>query len=553
MSLRPERARFAVRAPAKTAGSPDWIWIGRLVIAAVLLVLGAFVVKNEVLRYILLALSAIASAYDMALKAFDSVLGKDYFAPPILLLFVAFVSFFVGYPVEGAAMLLLYQLSLPVLDYVRKRTRGSAMQLLNGQDDETVERASELFGKDEACKLNMEAGAFRAADLILKIAMVFALIYIFILHRLGDYPYTVCIHRALMIITAAIPASVVAALPCTALVGLCFGARNGVLFKDGKTMEKTAAVNVVAIDKANIFSSDAPVLESAHSDILDQNTFMSFLAHAVYYSEQSFAKAIPTLAEGDYRLDVISNFRDVPGCGVELNIGGSPVMLAKADYLASRGVQVPALEEEGEHYFLIVAGRYVGYLSISLPANEIGTELLEGIRDTGMRELVLLTEDSAGESRRIAEDLGFDDVYGECDTERKLQHIEDLNQGDRNHVMFLYANGVETHSAADVDVRLSKKAKFADVSLAPENANALPMGIQISKRMVQVGKENAIFVFSMKALLIFLSMIGVSSIWFVLFMDTAAVLASFLNAIRVTKEPLIDLSRFTAPRDEQQQ
>ena len=553
MSQRPQRARFAGKAADAPAGSSNLILIGRLVLAAILLVLGAFVVKNEIVRYILLALSALLCAYDMALKAFDSVLEKNYFATPILLLFVAFVSFFVGFPVEGAAMLLLYQLSLPLLDYVQKRTRGSAMQLLNGQDEETVDRATELFGKEGALRLNMESGAYRSADIILKITMVFALIYIIILRRLGDYSFAVCIHRALMIMMTAIPASVVAAMPFTALVGLCYGARHGVLFRDGKTMEKTAEVNVLAIDKANIFSSDAPVLEAAHSDILDQNTFMSFLAHAVYYSEQSFARAIPTLGENDYRLDVISDFADVPGCGVELKIGGSPVILAKADYLASRGVQVPQVEEEGEKYFLIVSGRYVGYLIVSLPANEIGTELLDGVRETGMRELVLLTEDAEGESRRVAEDLGFDDVYGECDTERKLKHVGDLNQGDRNHVMFLYANGIECHSDADVDVRLNKKAKFADVTVAPENANALPFGIQVSRRMCQVAKSNAIFMFAVKALLVFLSMIGFSSIWFVLFMDTAAVIGTLLNTIRVTKNPLIDMSRFAAPRGEQEQ
>ena len=251
MSQRPERARFAVKPAQKPAGSLDLILIGRLVLAAVLLVLGAFVVKNEVISIILLVLSAVASAYDMALEAFDSVLEKKYFATPILLLFVAFVSFFIGFGAEGAAMLLLYQLSLLVIAYVIKRTRGSAMQLLNGQDEEIQERASELFGKEDALKLKMESAAYRSADLLLKIMMGLAVVFIFVLHwlGLGVYPYSVCIHRALMIFTAAIPASVVVALPYTALVGLCHSARNGVLFRDAVAMEKTAEVNVLAIDR----------------------------------------------------------------------------------------------------------------------------------------------------------------------------------------------------------------------------------------------------------------------------------------------------------------
>ena len=544
-----ERPRFAVKSKS-AAGSPDMILIGRLILAAVLLILGAFVIKNQVVRVILLALSAIASAFDLGLKAFDSVLEKDYFASPILVLFIAFVSFLIGYPSEGAAMLLLYQLSILVVEYARKRTRGAALDLLSGENDEILDQAGEMFAAEDAGKLQMEADAFRSADLLLKIAMVIALLYIFLLPRLGDYTYSVAIHRALMIMMTAIPASVVIAMPYTALVGLCYGARNGILFRNGKVMEKTADTNVAVFDKAGIFASGAPELQSVHSDVLDRKTFMSFVAHAVYYSEQGFAKAIPALSEQDYKLEVISDFVDVPGCGVEVKIGGSPVILATDDYLTARGVAVPEAEEDGEVYYLTVSGRYVGYLVFASQTNDIGLELLDGVRDLGVREAVLLTEDGAGESHKFADKLGFDEVFGECDTERKLQHIEDLNQGTRNHVMFLYSNGLEMHSAADVDVRFSQKTKFADVAIPPEKASALPFAVQLSRRMVQVAKENAIFVFAVKALMIFLSMLGLSSIWFVLFMDSAAVLATLLNAIRVTKDPLIDMSRFAAPKDE---
>ena len=551
MSQRNTRPRFAEKAPKLPAFSPNTILYGRLALAAVLLILGAFVFKNQIVRYILLVLSAIASGFDLGLKAFDSVLDKKYFATPIVMLFVAFVAFLIGYPSEAAALLLLYQLCLMALDFFQKRARGAAMQMLRIEDQELAEQAEERFSDEKACKLKMEGEACRSADLILKIAMIFSLVYIFLLPRLGDYSYRVSIHRALMILVASIPASVVTAMPFTALTGLCFGARNGILFKDGQTMEAAADANVIVLDKAGIFSTSAPELEALHSDVLDQTTFLNFVAHAVYYSEQPFAKAIPTLPEQDYKLDVVSDFEDIPGCGVVLKIGGAPVVLATGAYLESNGIAVPPVEESGEIYYLTVNGRCVGYLCIVSQVNENGAELVTGLRDANVRELVLLTEDGAGESQRMAEDLGFDEAFGECDTERKLKHIEDLNQGTRNHVMFVYANGLETHTAADVDVRLSRKAKFADVTVQPEDAQALPMILLISRRMCQVAKSNAIFVFAVKALLIFLSMLGFCKLWFVLFLDVAAVLATLLNAIRVTKDPLINLERFSVPKEEE--
>ena len=101
MSQRNTRPKFAVKPIDLSGVSPSLILYGRLALAAVLLILGAFVFKNLIVRYILLVLSAVASGYDLGLKAFDSVLDKEYFATPIVMLFTAFVAFLIGYPTEA--------------------------------------------------------------------------------------------------------------------------------------------------------------------------------------------------------------------------------------------------------------------------------------------------------------------------------------------------------------------------------------------------------------------------------------------------------------------
>ena len=72
MSQRNERPRFAA-SPAKLPSlSPNTILFGRLALAALFLILAVFVFDNKIVKIILLVLSALASGYDLALKAFDS-------------------------------------------------------------------------------------------------------------------------------------------------------------------------------------------------------------------------------------------------------------------------------------------------------------------------------------------------------------------------------------------------------------------------------------------------------------------------------------------------
>ena len=56
--------------------------------------------------------------------------------------------------------------------------------------------------------------------------------------------------------------------------------------------------------------------------------------------------------------------------------------------------------------------------------------------------------------------------------------------------------------------------------------------------MREICVENALFVFIIKAILIFLSIIGYCNLWLAIFIDFAAAVASVLNTIRVTCESL---------------
>ena len=152
---------------------------------------------------------------------------------------------------------------------------------------------------------------------------------------------------------------------------------------------------------------------------------------------------------------------------------------------------------------------------------------------------MLLTEEGGTESRRIAEEMNFGEVYGECDTAKKLRVVSDLKTSAKGAVLFVYSSGVETHSAADVDIRVNRRGKFADVLISPDYLANLPFAVQICRRMREIAIENAIFAFVVKAILVFLSIIGYCNIWFAIFIDMVAAVATILNSVRVTSESII--------------
>ncbi len=538
--MSPKPVQFKHSGAERGAEGLDIVLLIRLVVAAVMLAVALLVGKLPVaVRLILLLLSAVCAGYDVALEAVDDVVEGNYFTTPLLILFVAVIAFVIGYAGEAAALVLLYRVGLLVIAYVVKRCRVSTMDMIRDEEEDTVNRMEEILKDENAEKLSFAKTAGDSASLVLKVLMGAALVYAIVLPLISGFSYKVSIHRALMMLLLCIPTSVVAAMPLTALVGLVFSAKNRVLFRSAASMERAAVTNLVYFDKAGVFAEDAPRVLSMQSDLLDKETFINFAAHAAYYSEQPFAKAVAALNEQDFRLDVISDFEEVPGYGVRLNIAGSPVVLATKEYFNDRGVVVPASNDDGTVYYLMVANRYVGKLVLSSVVNGDVHGLVTGIHDIGISRTVLLTEDGAAESQQIADELGIGEVYGECDLEKKLKLIRSANEGTRNNVLYVYANGIEAHTAADVDIRVSQKAKFADASVLPADMDYVPTALLVSRRMCEVARENALGAFIVKGILLFLAMTGCASIWFVGFMEIAVTIATMLNSIRVTKDSLL--------------
>ena len=539
MSPDKPRAKHSAETTGSKQGSFELALPIRIGIAVVLLIISALV-KMPVLRIVLLVLSIVCAGYDIFLAAVDSIAEKQYFSNTVVVLFTAVLGFVIGYAMEATVMVVLYQISKFIIDYTRKRSLNSARALVEYQNENFGSRVDEIMAADDAGEMKIQHTIESSAVFVLRFIFVFALLYALLLPLLSGLSFRVSIHRALMILLVSSPLSVSVSFPIVGISGLCFNAGNGVLYNSAEIMEDATELNVALFDKAGVFAEETPHVIGLQSDILDKKTFLNFLAHAVYYSDQPFAKAISDYYNQEYQLELINNFSEIAGSGVSLEIGQAPVVLATKSYFDAQGISVPDRGmPDGIPYYMTVAGRYVGRVVISSEINEEAETVVEQMVDAGVGRNILLTEDGEEQSQAAADALHFTEVIGECDMDKKLRLISDISQTGHNKTAYVYTSGIEGHSAADLDIRVSKKGKYADVLVIPECFMNIPESIRVCNRTKEIIAENAILAFVVKAILLFLSIIGYSNLWFVVFIDTVAALGTMLNAIRVTSPSLL--------------
>ncbi|MBQ7896334.1 MAG: hypothetical protein IJ364_07270, partial [Oscillospiraceae bacterium] len=251
----------------------------RLVISSVIFAASLIVQMPDFLSTVLLALSAVVAGYDIIIEAVNAVEARDYFATPLVVLVIAVLSYVIGFGIEGAALVMLYQIGLMMIAYVEDRTKRTAHELLKYQDEEVAEKLKENLKASETCKIELEETMQYCSGRVLKLAMLIALVYAVVIPLVTSFSYTVSIHRALTIILISTPVSVVVSIPLTAYVAMCYSAQEGVIFNKAADMENADRVNVAVFDKNGVFSSGEQHIISTNSDVLDNETFMDFVSH----------------------------------------------------------------------------------------------------------------------------------------------------------------------------------------------------------------------------------------------------------------------------------
>ena len=409
------------------------------------------------------------------------------------------------------------------------------------RDSEEIGRTVETANRPASGELEAGEKINSAASFVLKILIGFAVLFAILAPLLTHLTVRESIHRALSIILIATPASVMLSIPLVGIVGIFSAARFGVLFNKASSIEKLSDIKTLIVDKAGVLAEECPKLLSVQSDVLDTNTFLTFAAHAVYYSEQPIAKVLSNATDGEYKLEVVSNFSEIPGWGVEVDIGGAHVVLATKELYVSRGEAIPFESEPSDCqiFYMMIANRYIGKITISNSTLDSAENIVADFKNNGIGKCILISEDGREDTAAFASKFGFDDAYGELDTEKKLALIDNICAKAPGSNMYLYSSGIESHSKADIDVRVSKAGKYADALVSPNSISTMPAAFSVADRIKAVAAENAIFAIAVKAILVFLSINGWCNLWFAMFIDSAAAIFTLLNSIRVSSDSLL--------------
>ena len=509
----------------------------RVALSAALLIAAYSVNAASLVSMLMLIAAALICGFDIVLAAVDKIIKKrDYINDQLLVCLCAIACFCIGCYTETIVMLVVYQLGRTCLNFVIRKTKLGFYGAVSPEDREGSLRLRSILNSPGSLKNSVFDKYMPYLELFSKAAFIVGILFAAAVPLITDMTYVMSIRRGSMLIIAAVPISALAALPMYSLAGLSRAAEYGVYIKNTASLENTGDLASVIYDKADVFTDGTPKLVSVNSPILDNESFLQLAAYTAYSSEQRFAAPIVSAYSGDIITSYISDFKDIPGCGMEISLHGRSVLLGTGELFDAKGISIPDTERKsGYILYLAIGGRYAGSLTLKEKLNPYAESVISDFAALGGIKSVLLTEDGRDVSERLAKALNVDELHYECGFTEKadiIQKCKDQLAPDEK-LMYISAENLEYHTAADIDAKVGTEFENADMLMSNVGIFGLPVAYTASHMVKRLSSENLVFTVVIKFVLVVLALTGSATLWFIVLLDFAASVFGVLNVVRM--------------------
>lgn len=296
------------------------------------------------------------------------------------------------------------------------------------------------------------------------------------------------------------------AAPTTVLSAMTKAIRNGILIKGGRALENLAEVDAVVFDKTGTLTTGHPdVLEvvPVNSSTVDEVLALAAaaelrlthpVANAIVRAAEARQVTIPERTTSDYSL----------GLGVEAIVNNSVVLVGSPRFMTLREVtlspevqgHISRMQQQAISPLCVAQdGSVIGLLAISDPVRPEARDVVQALRDRGIKHIVMLTGDHTDVARRIAAELGITEFLAEVFPGDKSETVQRLQrEGFKVAVVGDGVNDSPMLAYADVGIAVEggteAARETAPVVLLHGGLWKVPLAIDIGRETVALIRQN---------------------------------------------------------------
>ncbi|MCD8354989.1 MAG: heavy metal translocating P-type ATPase [Clostridia bacterium] len=332
--------------------------------------------------------------------------------------------------------------------------------------------------------------------------------------------------RALSVLMVDFSCALKLAMPLAVLSAMREAGAYHITVKGGKYLEAVAQADTIVFDKTGTLTHACPVVAQIITfGTQDENEMLRLCACLEEHFPHSIANAVVQAARdrGLSHEEMHSQVEYLVAHGIASTVNGQKVIVGSAHFVfEDEGCTIPAQQQKKfddlpaqfSHLYLAIGGELAAVICISDPLRTEAAQVVQALKEAGIRRTVMLTGDSERTAAAIAAQVGVDEYRSEVLPEDKARFVEQARK--EGHIVIMLGDGINDSpalSAANVGIAILDGAaiarEIADITISAEDLFELVYLRRISTALQQRIRSNYRFVIGFNGSLIALGAAGV--------------------------------------------
>jgi len=332
-------------------------------------------------------------------------------------------------------------------------------------------------------------------------------------------------YRGLVLLVVSCPCALTLSTPIANITALTKLAKEGILVKGNKYIEKVNKINAFAFDKTGTLTEGNLKVFEVQSYGIEKEEVLSIAASLESLSEHPIGRAIVNqVSQMDIDTSPVQNFEIIRGKGIKGEIDNNLYYVGSKRFFQDLGIKLPredldAIEIAGTIAILLgTESSILGIISIRDVLRVTAPILIDGLKKRGF-EAALISGDSQNVCNEIGACLDIDSARGELLPNQKIEEIDNL-KSQYNEVAMVGDGINDAPSLARSDLGIAIGASATDLTL--ETADVIIMNddlkkiltfIDISTNTNKIIKQNIWTSIIVKVLFAVLTVFGLMTLW----------------------------------------
>ncbi len=303
---------------------------------------------------------------------------------------------------------------------------------------------------------------------------------------IGSWIITGNISNAIAVLVAATPCPLILAVPIAVVAGMSNAAKNGAVIKGGAALEQLARAEVVLLDKTGTLTQGGPAISEIRTKPgVDRLRVLQLAASLDQYSSHVIAKAIVTGAsEREITLVSAREVEEEHGSGISGIVDGKNVKVGQINEQLPKWCTINTPLMVG----IFEKSELIGVLGLDDPIREEAKKMVEDLRISGVKRIIMVTGDRMETAQSVGNFLGIDEIHASLKPQQKMEIVLKEMKTSQGTVIAVGdgINDAPVLAAAHVGVAMGARgataaSEAADVVIVDDSIDRLTHAISIAR------------------------------------------------------------------------